>query len=104
MPDAAQINRSLGSIRTELEYLASSGVLSPPQLQSIQAQLPVRHFLLHVPITSAQQVDRARKRRRRKEQKKKKAVYCLLVYCRLTSHVCVFFCCCSNQMVNNLHT
>ncbi|KAF1946242.1 hypothetical protein EJ02DRAFT_394403 [Clathrospora elynae] len=40
MPDAAQINRSLGTIRTELEYLASSGVLSPPQFQSIQAQLP----------------------------------------------------------------
>jgi hypothetical protein len=40
MPDAAQINRSLGTIKTELEYLASSGVLSPPQLQSIQAQLP----------------------------------------------------------------
>ncbi|KAH6645995.1 hypothetical protein BKA67DRAFT_91168 [Truncatella angustata] len=40
MPDPAQINRSLGTIRTELEYLASSGVLSQPQLQSIQAQLP----------------------------------------------------------------
>ncbi|PZD46901.1 hypothetical protein A1F97_00455 [Pyrenophora tritici-repentis] len=40
MPDPAQISRSLGTIRTELEYLASSGVLSPPQLQSIQAQLP----------------------------------------------------------------
>lgn len=42
MPDPAQINRSLGTIKTELEYLANSGVLSPPQLQSIQAQLPVR--------------------------------------------------------------
>jgi hypothetical protein len=41
MPDPAQINRSLGTIKTELEYLANSGVLSPPQLQSIQAQLPV---------------------------------------------------------------
>ncbi|CAJ2508292.1 Uu.00g094780.m01.CDS01 [Anthostomella pinea] len=40
MPDAAQVNRSLGTIRTELEFLTSSGVLSPPQLQSIQAQLP----------------------------------------------------------------
>ncbi|CAN9335296.1 unnamed protein product [Alternaria alternata] len=40
MPDPAQINRSLGTIKTELEYLANSGVLSPPQLQSIQAQLP----------------------------------------------------------------
>jgi hypothetical protein len=39
--DPAQINRSLGTIRTELEYLANSGVLSPPQFQSIQAQLPV---------------------------------------------------------------
>ena len=42
MPDAAQINRSISTIRTELEYLVSSGVLAPPQLQSIQAQLPVR--------------------------------------------------------------
>jgi hypothetical protein len=40
MSDPAQINRSLSTIRTELEYLASSGVLAPPQLQSIQAQLP----------------------------------------------------------------
>ncbi|KAJ4372385.1 hypothetical protein N0V83_004159 [Neocucurbitaria cava] len=39
-PDPAQINRSLGTIRTELEYLAAAGVLSPPQLQSIGAQLP----------------------------------------------------------------
>jgi hypothetical protein len=41
MSDPAQINRSLGTIRTELEYLAAAGVLSPPQFQSIQAQLPV---------------------------------------------------------------
>ena len=41
MPDAAQINRSISTIRTELEYLVSSGVLAAPQLQSIQAQLPV---------------------------------------------------------------
>jgi len=40
MPDAAQISRSLGTIRTELEFLANSGVLSGPQLQSIEAQLP----------------------------------------------------------------
>jgi hypothetical protein len=45
MPDPAQINRSLGTIKTELEYLANSGVLSPPQLQSIQAQLPVSFSL-----------------------------------------------------------
>ncbi|KAF2707682.1 hypothetical protein K504DRAFT_458164 [Pleomassaria siparia CBS 279.74] len=40
MPDSAQINRSIGTIKTELEFLGSSGALSPPQLQSIQAQLP----------------------------------------------------------------
>jgi len=40
MPDAAQINRSLSSIRTELEFLQASNVLSPPQFQSIMAQLP----------------------------------------------------------------
>ncbi|KAF2652914.1 hypothetical protein K491DRAFT_769716 [Lophiostoma macrostomum CBS 122681] len=39
-PDPAQTARSLGTIRTELEFLASSGAISPPQLQSIQAQLP----------------------------------------------------------------
>lgn len=41
MPDAAQVNRSLSTIRTELEYLRDAGILSQPQLQSIQAQLPV---------------------------------------------------------------
>lgn len=41
MPDTAQVNRSLSTIRTELEYLREAGVLSPPQLQSIMAQLPV---------------------------------------------------------------
>lgn len=41
MPDTAQVNRSLSTIRTELEYLRDAGVLSPPQLQSIMAQLPV---------------------------------------------------------------
>jgi len=40
MPEPAQINRSLSSIRTELEFLQASGVLSPPQFQSIMAQLP----------------------------------------------------------------
>ncbi|KAH6663476.1 hypothetical protein B0J14DRAFT_609071 [Halenospora varia] len=40
MPDPAQINRSLSTIRTELEFLQASNVLSPPQFQSIMAQLP----------------------------------------------------------------
>ncbi|KAG0648258.1 hypothetical protein D0Z07_5499 [Hyphodiscus hymeniophilus] len=40
MPDTAQINRSLSSIKTELEFLRDSNVLSPPQFQSIMAQLP----------------------------------------------------------------
>jgi len=40
MPDVAQVNRSLNTIRTELEYLRDSGVVSPPQFQSIMAQLP----------------------------------------------------------------
>ncbi|KAA6407067.1 MAG: glycosyl hydrolase family 16 [Lasallia pustulata] len=40
MGDKAGINRSLNTIRTELEYLRDSGVLSPPQLSSITAQLP----------------------------------------------------------------
>ena len=41
MADKAQINRSLNTIRTELEYLRDSGVLAPPQFNSIAAQLPV---------------------------------------------------------------
>lgn len=41
MPDTAQVNRSLSTIRTELEYLRDAGVLLPTQLQSIMAQLPV---------------------------------------------------------------
>jgi len=51
MPDAAQISRSLGTIRTELEFLANSGVLSGPQLQSIEAQLPVSMLprIAHLP-------------------------------------------------------
>lgn len=40
MADKAGINRSLSTIRTELEYLRDSGVVSPPQFQSIMAQLP----------------------------------------------------------------
>lgn len=40
MPDAAQINRSISTIRTELEFLQASNVLSGPQFQSILAQLP----------------------------------------------------------------
>ncbi|KAK4689307.1 hypothetical protein P7C73_g795, partial [Tremellales sp. Uapishka_1] len=41
MPDTAQINRSLGTIRTELEFLRDSGALGPQQFQSIVAQLPM---------------------------------------------------------------
>lgn len=41
MADKAGINRSLSTIRTELEYLRDSGVVNPPQFQSIMAQLPV---------------------------------------------------------------
>ena len=64
MPDPAQINRSISTIKTELEYLVSSGVLSPPQLQSIQAQLPVC-------ISSQQDTDRREQKERnwRKEGK-----------------------------------
>ncbi|RFU30135.1 hypothetical protein B7463_g6199, partial [Scytalidium lignicola] len=40
MPDPAQINHSLSTIRTELEFLRDSGVLNPAQFQSINAQLP----------------------------------------------------------------
>ncbi|MCJ1453229.1 hypothetical protein MMC28_003575 [Mycoblastus sanguinarius] len=40
MGDKAGINRSLNTIRTELEYLRDSGVIIPPQFQSIMAQLP----------------------------------------------------------------
>ena len=42
MPDPAQILRSLSIIRTELEFLQASDVLSGPQFNSIMAQLPVR--------------------------------------------------------------
>lgn len=40
--DQAGVTRSLNTIQNELQYLASQGVIAPPQLQSIQAQLPVR--------------------------------------------------------------
>ncbi|OWO97811.1 hypothetical protein B2J93_8922 [Marssonina coronariae] len=40
MPEPAQITRSLSTIRTELEFLQASNVLSGPQFQSIMAQLP----------------------------------------------------------------
>lgn len=42
MVDPAQVNRSLSTIRTELEFLQASNVLNPAQFQSIMAQLPVR--------------------------------------------------------------
>ena len=51
MGDKAGINRSLSTIRTELEYLRDSGVVSPPQFQSIMAQLPVK--TLFPPFPSA---------------------------------------------------
>lgn len=41
MPDQASINRSLNTIRTELEFLQQSGAVAPAQFQSIMAQLPV---------------------------------------------------------------
>ena len=41
MADKAAANRSVNTIRTELEYLRDSGVLNPAQFQSIMAQLPV---------------------------------------------------------------
>ncbi|MCJ1474182.1 hypothetical protein MMC13_002840 [Lambiella insularis] len=40
MPDLASINRSLSTVRTELQYLRDSGVLNPAQYDSISAQLP----------------------------------------------------------------
>jgi hypothetical protein len=39
--DQAGVTRSLNTIQNELQYLASQGVIAPPQMQSIQAQLPV---------------------------------------------------------------
>lgn len=40
MPEPAQVNRSLSTVRTELEFLRDSGVLLSQQLDSIMAQLP----------------------------------------------------------------
>ena len=56
MGDKAGINRSLSTIRTELEYLRDSGVVSPPQFQSIMAQLPVKDtFPFFFPLSNALQ-------------------------------------------------
>ncbi|KAK4976510.1 protein that induces appearance of [PIN+] prion when overproduced [Elasticomyces elasticus] len=40
MGDKAGITRAVNTIRTELEYLRDSGVVSEPQFQSILSQLP----------------------------------------------------------------
>ena len=40
--EPAAANRSLNTIRTELEFLRDSGLLNPAQFQSIMSQLPVR--------------------------------------------------------------
>jgi len=48
----ALTNRSLRTIRTELEFLADSSIISPEQLSSILAQLPAQtplHAPLHAP-------------------------------------------------------
>ena len=42
--DQAGVTRSLNTIQNELQYLASQGVIAPPQMQSIQAQLPVNNL------------------------------------------------------------
>ena len=55
MGDKAGINRSLSTIRTELEYLRDSGVVSPPQFQSIMAQLPVKDTFPFLPPSNALQ-------------------------------------------------
>jgi hypothetical protein len=48
MPELAQINRSLSTIRTELEFLLASYVLLQPQMDSIMAQLPVFVFFSYL--------------------------------------------------------
>jgi len=48
---AAMINRSLRSIRTELEFLADSSVITPQQLSSFLSQLPAQTSL-HAPLQS----------------------------------------------------
>ncbi|KAI9813651.1 MAG: hypothetical protein M1827_003722 [Pycnora praestabilis] len=45
----AMTNRSLRNIRTELEYLTDSSVISPQQLSSILSQLP-NQIPLHAPL------------------------------------------------------
>ncbi|TGO63237.1 hypothetical protein BCON_0014g00260 [Botryotinia convoluta] len=51
MPDQASINRSLNTIRTELEYLQQSGAVAPAQFQSIMAQLPILDITRTVVLT-----------------------------------------------------
>ncbi|OAG44343.1 hypothetical protein AYO21_01339 [Fonsecaea monophora] len=49
----ALTNRSLRTIRTELEFLADTSIISPEQLSSILAQLPAQtplHAPLHAPV------------------------------------------------------
>ena len=47
--DTAAANRSLNTVRTELEFLRDSGLLNPAQFQSIMTQLPV--CIWHSPNT-----------------------------------------------------
>ncbi|OAL70959.1 hypothetical protein A7D00_4621 [Trichophyton violaceum] len=52
----AMTNRSLRNIRTELEFLADSSVITPAQLSSILEQLPSQtqlHAPLHQPVTES---------------------------------------------------
>ena len=48
--EPAAANRSLGTIRTELEFLRDSGLLNPAQFQSIMSQLPVRISSPRLPL------------------------------------------------------
>jgi len=43
MPDQSSIDRSLNTIHAELQFLQQNGVVSPPQFQSIMAQLPQKN-------------------------------------------------------------
>ncbi|KAF7938996.1 uncharacterized protein EAE98_001332 [Botrytis deweyae] len=43
MSDQASVNRSISTIRTELELLSQNSLLSPSQFQSIMAQLPQKN-------------------------------------------------------------
>ncbi|KIW54036.1 hypothetical protein PV05_06428 [Exophiala xenobiotica] len=52
----ALTNRSLRTIRTELEFLADSSIISPEQLSSILSQLPAQtplHAPLHAPVNGS---------------------------------------------------